>query len=845
MAGALLRGWRPAAGGAVILCLAVALALLPLVAAPRIGAAQAPAPVVTLTPGAADPGRTFQGLGAVSGGGNTSRLLRDYPPTQRRQLLDYLFRPRYGAGLQLLKVEIGADTDSTEGAEPGIERQPGQVDCAADPDWALMRAAKARNPRIGLVALEWGAPGWLHGGFWSRDNIDYLLSWLGCARAQGLSIDYLGGWNERGYEPGWYAALGAAVAKAYPRTRIIAADSFDWGIAAELRRDPAFSRAVAVVGMHHPCRPEWRVTACPSPALARGLPQPLWASEESTQDFTDGAGPLARELNLNYVDGRMTAALVWSAASAFYDDLPLAGRGLVLAEQPWSGAYTVGREVWVLAQTTQFARPGWRYDDLASGRLPLGGSYVTLRAPDGGRAGADWSTVVETTQATGPQVLRLTAGAGLRAGRLHEWCTDLTSDDPAGWFVHEPDPGRVAGSTAVRVAPEQLCTLTTTTGQHRGTAKGPAPAPMPLPFTASTAGPAGSEPPLFFDVNGAFDLAGCAAGRPGSCIALEVTRRPIRWSTAGDGLPTTVVGDPTWYGDYTVSASVLLQDAPWVELLGRVDSARGAGVSGYALRLSADGSWRLVTEAAVRPPGGTLRSGAAKTADEGGGSAADRVLAAGRIPTAAGWHGLALRMTGTHLAVLIDGRPLARVADASHTDGQVGLRVGGWAHAQFAALDVVPTAPAPRMLRASGLTATASSAVYEADYDVDGRAGLVLDGRPSTLWRSAGPVDPTDPATLTLRLARPSRLAALTVTPRRDGSLLGMVTGWRVETSTDGRTFAPAASGSWAPSTATHLVRLPSNVPLRAVRLVITGSIGRCATVAELGLVAAGQGAPT
>jgi len=254
VAGTLQRR-RPAAGGAVVACLAVALTVLPLAAAPRIGAAQAPAPVVTLAPRATDPGRTFQGLGAVSGGGNTSRLLRDYPATQRRQLLDYLFQPRYGAGLQLLKVEIGADTDSTEGAEPGIERRPGQVDCAADPDWALMRAARARNPGITLVALEWGAPGWLHGGFWPRDNIDYLLTWLGCARAQGLAIDYLGGWNERGYRPGWYTALGAAVAKAYPRTRIIAADSFDWGIATDLRRDPAFSRAVAVVGMHHPCRP--------------------------------------------------------------------------------------------------------------------------------------------------------------------------------------------------------------------------------------------------------------------------------------------------------------------------------------------------------------------------------------------------------------------------------------------------------------------------------------------------------------------------------------------------------------------------------------------------------------
>jgi hypothetical protein len=840
-----LRRGRPAVGGAVVVCLAVALTLLPLAATPHIGAAQAPAPVVNLTPRAADPGRTFQGLGAVSGGGNTSRLLRDYPATQRRQLLDYLFRPRYGAGLQLLKVEIGADTDSTEGAEPSIERQPGQVDCAADQDWALMHAAKARNPRIRLVALEWGAPAWLHGGFWSRDNIDYLLSWLGCARAQGLTIDYLGGWNERGYQPGWYTELGAAVARDYPRTRIIAADSFDWGIAAALRRDPAFSRAVAVVGMHHPCRPEWRVTACPSPALARALPQPLWASEESTEDLTDGAAPLARELNLNYVDGRMTAALVWSAASAFYDDLPLAGRGLVLAEQPWSGAYKVGREVWVLAQTTQFARPGWRYDDAASGRLPMGGSYITLRAPEGGRAGADWSTVVETTQAAGPQVLRLRAGPGLRGGRLHEWCTDLTSDDPAGWFVHEPDPGRVAGITAVRLAPGQLCTLTTTTGQHRGRARSPAPGPMPLPFTASTAGPPGSEPPLFFDVNGAFDLAPCAGGGGGSCITEDVTRRPIRWSTAGDGLPTTLVGDPTWDGDYTVSASVLLQDAPWVELLGRVDGARGAGVSGYALRLSANGTWRLATEAVVRPSGGTLRSTAGKTADEGGGAAVDRVLAEGRIPTAGGWHRLALRMTGTHLAVLIDGRTLAQVADAAHTDGQVGLRVGGWARAQFDALSVVPTEPALRMLPDAGLTAAASSARFEQDYDVDGRAARVLDGRPSTLWRSAGPVDPQHPATLTLRLARPQRLAALAVTPRRDGSLLGMVTGWRVETSADGRTFAAAAAGTWAPATATRLVTLPRGAPLRAVRLVITGAIGPCATVAELGLVPAGQGAPT
>ena len=51
-------------------------------------------------------GRTFDGLGAISGGGATSRLLVDYPAAQQEQILDYLFKPNFGASLQILKVEI-------------------------------------------------------------------------------------------------------------------------------------------------------------------------------------------------------------------------------------------------------------------------------------------------------------------------------------------------------------------------------------------------------------------------------------------------------------------------------------------------------------------------------------------------------------------------------------------------------------------------------------------------------------------------------------------------------------------------------------------------------------------
>ena len=50
------------------------------------------------SPSTAPPaGRTFDGVGAISGGGGNSRLLIDYPEPQRSQILDYLFKPGYGA----------------------------------------------------------------------------------------------------------------------------------------------------------------------------------------------------------------------------------------------------------------------------------------------------------------------------------------------------------------------------------------------------------------------------------------------------------------------------------------------------------------------------------------------------------------------------------------------------------------------------------------------------------------------------------------------------------------------------------------------------------------------------
>jgi hypothetical protein len=63
-------------------------------------------------------GKRFDGIGAVSGGGATSVLLKDYPEPQRSQVLDLLFKPKFGASISAFFVEVPGNGNSTQGTEP-------------------------------------------------------------------------------------------------------------------------------------------------------------------------------------------------------------------------------------------------------------------------------------------------------------------------------------------------------------------------------------------------------------------------------------------------------------------------------------------------------------------------------------------------------------------------------------------------------------------------------------------------------------------------------------------------------------------------------------------------------
>eukprot|EP01047_Picozoa_sp_COSAG01_P110392 COSAG01_NODE_39218_length_479_cov_1.360526_1_plen_134_part_01 len=99
-------------------------------------------------------GPVFDGVGGLSAGAGT-RLLVDYPEPQRGWVLDFLFKPSFGASLQVLKIEIGGTGDSTTGTEDSHERARGAINMSRGYEIWFAKEALRRNPDLVLYGLPW------------------------------------------------------------------------------------------------------------------------------------------------------------------------------------------------------------------------------------------------------------------------------------------------------------------------------------------------------------------------------------------------------------------------------------------------------------------------------------------------------------------------------------------------------------------------------------------------------------------------------------------------------------------------------------------------------------------
>ncbi|HEX3627877.1 MAG TPA: lamin tail domain-containing protein [Verrucomicrobiae bacterium] len=655
------------------------------------------------------PGRTFEGIGAVSAGAS-SRLLIDYPEPQRSQVLDYLFKPGYGASLQHLKVEIGSGVNSTDGTEPAFEPIRGAMNFSSGYEWWLMQQAKNRNPGIILDCLAWGAPGWIgNGNYYSADMCSYIANFIGGAQSTcGLSFNFTGTHNEAAVNPtetAWIKQLRSTLnGNRLQNVQLVAADEWGgtWNIVTNttcgLLHDAALSNDIARVGVHYPGQS--------SPAAAQTCGKILWSSEDGIGGSKWAtATNLARIFNRNYISAKITSTEIWSPVTSYYDILAAADSGLMRANTPWSGNYYVAPAIWATAHTTQFAAPGWNYlEGGASALLPGGGSVVTLVSTNQ----SDYSIVLETSDATAAQSIIFRVTNGLSTAPITIWRTTQSNQ-----FVQVGQITPMNGTFSYTFQPAAIYTLTTTTGQSKGGAVPPAPTPFPLPdkdnFESYSPG---ATPKYFSDQAGTFAVATRADGQ-GQSLRQMSQQTGIRWDA--EWLPYSLIGDASWT-DYDVSADVLVEtNGGLAFLMGRVRDVPGFTdplPRGYWFALNNAGSqWQLYASSNL------LASGAA-----------DFVTNT--------WHHLRLAMVGTSLRCYVDHVLVTNVTDYSYSSGMAGLGCGGWYGAQFDNFTL-------RQLHSNdfdlGLGATVSaSSTWQGD-TADYGPQMANDGNPNTRWNTAYP----------------------------------------------------------------------------------------------------------
>ncbi|KAM8921299.1 galactocerebrosidase [Pelodytes ibericus] len=555
-------------------------------------------------------GRMFDGIGAVSGGGATSRLLVNYPEPYRSQILDYLFKPNFGASLHILKVEIGGDAQTTDGTEPSHMHYPDDQNYFRGYEWWLMKEAKKRNPDIKLIGLPWAFPGWIgYGKNWPYDFPDvtayYVVSWIvGAKQYHNLDIDYVGIWNERAFDTKYIKLLRYTLDKSgLERVGIIASDNLWQPISFWMLKDSELLTVVDVIGAHYPG------TITVKDAIDTG--KKLWSSEDySTYNDEVGGGCWARILNQNYVNGNMTSTISWNLVASYYEQLPFGLEGLMTAKEPWTGNYVVSPPIWITAHTTQFTQPGWYYLQ-GSGHLDQGGSYVALTDRQG-----NLTIIIETMSHNNSICIRpplpafnvseQTATFHLQGSFknlkiLQVWYSKLEVNATKPVLFNKRSPLKVSnGSFTLELKINEVYTITTLQSGTKGSYPVPPqsqPFPMSYKDDFNVLTPPFSEAPYFADQSGVFEYFINSTSTEDHVFTFRqvLTQRPITWASDSEQA-ITVIGDYSW-SNVTVTCDVYIEtpDTGGVFIAARVD--RGGSdtrlAKGIYFWVFADGTYKV------------------------------------------------------------------------------------------------------------------------------------------------------------------------------------------------------------------------------------------------------------
>ena len=590
----------------------------------------------------------WRGLGMISGSGS-SRLLMDYKyqhPYFYEQILQLLFGKGCSAGITHLKLEMGADVNSSSGTEPCTMRTADETaDVTRGAGFMLAADAKRINPDLTLDLLRWGEPGWVTEAFGESRQAGFAARYRwysetlrAAYQTYGLQFDYISpDANETELaDTEWLLYFTEHLRQEkdapydYSAIKIIASDeSGSCTIAAEMLANEQLRDAVDVIGLHDTTTADENAML-----LHEQFGKEIWYSEgiapcsvPALSVRADGCGlagnngviDTANRIINSYANSRMVMYEFQPAIAGYYDGSCYYPKQLITANMPWCGHFSADAGFWTAMHFTRFAQPGWQFLDSAcfgDGEEDYTirnttSNYMTLVSPD-----KKQFTMHLTNDSSMPRsYLVVLRNLPDLPQELH--CVETAgSKDPEqiskNWFrvTNEIKLHTADGETAfpVVVRPHSVLTITTcdvsaVCGVKELTCRIPEKQMMELPYTADftkaddNTAKRGGAPLYTTDQSGAFEITDDADG---CWLEQKITldTLPTDWRFHRTPEPLTCLGDDRW-ANYRASAEIAFADAApenYVSVGLRYNSAvtcPETSACGFALRLYADGKWEM------------------------------------------------------------------------------------------------------------------------------------------------------------------------------------------------------------------------------------------------------------
>jgi len=408
--------------------------------------------------------QTIAGFGASEAFGQAQQIM-NAPAATQQQALDLLFSPTSGAGLTILRNQIGADPGAT--IEPTAPASP-----TAPPSYVSLQSVNSDQGQLWLAqtirkeygvrdvfADAWTAPAYMKtndatsnggtlcgvpgatcaSGDWQQAYANFLVQYARDYAQAGVPLSYIGFENEANLAPGYDGmvmsptqtadfapVIGAALARSGLPTKLecCATEGWDYAqqYAAAIEADPAAERYVSVFTSHGYTEwPTFPVT---------GWSKPVWETEWSTfesfdpawDDGTDASGLFwAEHIFTGLTAANLNAFLYWWGSS----EPTFNGDNESLIQISGTTVIPSGR-LWAFANFSRFVRPG--AVRIGATTADTGLDLTAFRNRDGSVAIVVLNTgTTPDTVAFGLQNLGLQDGAAV----VRPYLTDSTSDTAA------------------------------------------------------------------------------------------------------------------------------------------------------------------------------------------------------------------------------------------------------------------------------------------------------------------------------------------------------------------------------------------------------------------------------